>query len=478
MISPKSIWSNLSSLMFKGCGERFRCWPGADNNGHFLGQPRSIERPAHRADLVRPRHEDREAVIAGGEPITENRSPLRFENVAADLADRRLDISSDLVHAQHAWPAELGRSDVRNIVRRSIVAQKLRKLRSLHPVPPLLTAVTKVTERDRQIESARAQSSSAAWREAEKAAAGGAHRHIGQLSGERSSMEIHERQATISLFGKSLHGNAAARAVPREQKLAHHRIHADAVQTHMAKKSKIARKQLVIHRSTTRGGMRRRDAILATQPHFLYVAGGRMVIDELLQALTHSVRLLTVSQIAWLQNGPNSSESAASARVRRLQASGVVNCRTAMIQLVRPEAPLLNWTPERVEPDLSAVAYRNQLRWRSPAVRTAFVTATRLAGDLTGGPLPARRDLRPSDLSHDAALAWVFLLHYRGRNSVEWLHEDALAGQHESYGGKRPDAVVHSSAGPTAIELTGRRYSARRLAAIHRAYRHSSYVLW
>lgn len=57
-----------------------------------------------------------------------------------------------------------------------------------------------------------------------------------------------------------------------------------------------------------------------------------------------------------------------------------------------------------------------------------------------------------------------------------WIPEDALVGY--GAGQKKTDGVLLTEHGEIRIELAGKSYSAKRLAAIHASHRHTRYRIY
>ncbi|MCI0333470.1 MAG: hypothetical protein L0228_09630 [Planctomycetes bacterium] len=205
--------------------------------------------------------------------------------------------------------------------------------------------------------------------------------------------------------------------------------------------------------------------------------GGRA---DLLFVLTHYVRCLSLAQIAAGLPGARDSMRAARECVRRLTCDRLVESWTAMVpRPLQLSGPILRSGRDSEPPDFGAIAYRVASRWNRAPERTVVVRATPRAARVTGGPLPARRSERDTELAHDLTLSQIFLEHYLGNAHVTWIPEDALVAEGWPRRDRNvPDAVIRSATGDTALELAGRSYSARRLSQIHLAFRDMSYELW
>lgn len=201
---------------------------------------------------------------------------------------------------------------------------------------------------------------------------------------------------------------------------------------------------------------------------------------DLLVVLTHSVRCLSLRQVARLLADANDAQRAARDLVRRLTLCGLVDTRTVMAHPpLRLLEPIYCCASNVALPDFGALAYEVQSRWRLAPERMIVVQATPRAAALTGGPLPTRDAVRDTELAHDLTLGQIFLEHYLGRDEKLWIPEDALRAEGwPRRDGHVPDSLIRSPLGDTALELAGRSYSAQRLSEIDRAFRGMGYELW
>lgn len=203
--------------------------------------------------------------------------------------------------------------------------------------------------------------------------------------------------------------------------------------------------------------------------------------DEVLDALTLRVRVMSIHQIArcWFGNLRNPVRQAAR-RVSTLAQAGLVEQATMP---ARPELaldrPLVTWMPGDLEPEFERLATILDARWKEPATPAEIVIATRKAGNFRGGG--GGRWPRRSEVSHDLTLAGLYLAWRRGRRSrdAEWISEARL--RHEGFGDedRLPDAMIQEAGRRRAIELAGA-YGAAKLRDFHRfcAERELPYELW
>lgn len=201
---------------------------------------------------------------------------------------------------------------------------------------------------------------------------------------------------------------------------------------------------------------------------------------ELLQTLAQRVRLFSQRQIAdywWGGELPNARR-----RLKRLAAEELLTNTTVLARtLPELESPLASWRPGDSAPDIGAVAYRCQDRWRKrpPRPCTAWIASER-AARLFGGV--RRGELRqPTQATHDLGVAavWLRLRELSPEWAAAWRGEDLLA--HTRRGEKIPDAFLVDAQEQVlwVIEFGGG-YDAARVQAFHQdcAMRGLSYQLW
>lgn len=202
--------------------------------------------------------------------------------------------------------------------------------------------------------------------------------------------------------------------------------------------------------------------------------------QEIIHALVHRVRVMSVAQIArtWWSEG---SATDASRRLSILAATGLVhNFET----LSHPELPLtepvVTWAPGEPAPLFGQVSYRLRSRWNLAPESLRCVIATRFAGRAFGGH--GGRFPRESERTHDLHMATVFL-HYRKHHSeltLRWKSEARLLWERRgSKKEKLPDAVLSLPDGKRIVEFGGA-YSKRKLESFHHYCRsiNASYEVW
>jgi hypothetical protein len=202
---------------------------------------------------------------------------------------------------------------------------------------------------------------------------------------------------------------------------------------------------------------------------------------ELLDALTHKVRVAKIAQIGrWLWKGVKRPEVSARTRLRALEAHGFVTCFYAE---AHPEislpAPIISWQRGAAPPDFSGASYRLQNRWTRPAVSTACVIATAQAGRLFGGY--GGRFPRESEETHDIHVAAVyFRLCEENRDAARhWISEELIRQRRGYQGEKLPDALIDRPGDRKVVEFGGA-YKKDKLERFHNycAELELSYEVW
>jgi len=200
--------------------------------------------------------------------------------------------------------------------------------------------------------------------------------------------------------------------------------------------------------------------------------------NEIFQILTHRVRVLSLEQIAskwWRGN-----RASARRRLLELAAEDLLRITTAMA-LPSPalDAPSAIWRPGEPEPDFGALSYRLRSRWKDSLRRTTIATATERAVARFGGF--AARMPRASELSHDIALAEVYIGMERGnpKRASAWRSEAELYARGEGDHDKLPDAMIVSRSEKTVIEFGGA-YPKAKLLELHKfcVARQWAYEVW
>lgn len=202
---------------------------------------------------------------------------------------------------------------------------------------------------------------------------------------------------------------------------------------------------------------------------------------EVIDTLTHRVRVLTLEQVArtWFPDGDHPKPNA-SRRMRVLERTELVARSTI---LARPEfvadVPVLRWFPGEAAPPFEKLAYQLVSRWTRPAIPTTIFIATRSAGVRSGGF--GGRKPRRSEATHDVCLAGVYLrlLEIEPLVAQTWIAEAKL--RHRGFGDHAmlPDAVVERGSRSVVIEFGGA-YAAAKLKLFHEFCkgRDLPYELW
>jgi hypothetical protein len=200
---------------------------------------------------------------------------------------------------------------------------------------------------------------------------------------------------------------------------------------------------------------------------------------EILECLTHRVRVFTLNQIArtWWSESSRSLENA-KARIQLLERTGLVQMQRAPAHPeILLETPVIIWRSGMPTPDFGAASYQLQVRWARHLVSTIYISATQKAAnkfDGHGGRFP-----RAVERTHDIHLARVFLLYRRLGSISGWIFEDRLREQKRGKAGRLPDVIFQDGSGTKVIEFGGA-YSKEKLASFHAHCREQSlpYEVW
>ena len=192
-------------------------------------------------------------------------------------------------------------------------------------------------------------------------------------------------------------------------------------------------------------------------------------VIELATVLCHSVRLLSIAQIAreWWPAGRDALWRARADVNRLSQANWLMPIQVLARPLLELSVPLIDWTPGNDVPDFSAVERRCQERWTTPAVVTEVAIADRRSHAVFGGSVPAGLK-NPCQTTHDLHVAEIFFRYRRaGLNWRErWVGEDAIAARWKWK--KLPDAVLCDDEGhPSKAVDFGGAYRQERLQEFH-----------
>ncbi len=164
--------------------------------------------------------------------------------------------------------------------------------------------------------------------------------------------------------------------------------------------------------------------------------------DKYLVDLARFVPVLTGPQI--VQEYFSGSNEAMRRAMRSHLASGLIICSTEIIRPRSVVGPLLTVAPGQRHPSSHAIAYLAGKLWSNSLQTVLVVRATDKLMALYGGQ---RRALVSTHLSHEVALAGVFLFRRAHSPSFEW---DLIRSGGDR--GALPDAVSADA----VIELIGR----------------------
>ena len=189
------------------------------------------------------------------------------------------------------------------------------------------------------------------------------------------------------------------------------------------------------------------------QDHVILTARDREILDS----LTLRVRALSVNQVAatWFSDSSD-PDRLALRRLKELSARGWVDLgRCASRPSPEILAPLATWKPGAPLPDFRSTSRKANARWSKPAAQTPLVIASRSAGSYFGGE--GGRWPRPSETSHDLALASVYLRWFYPNRVLArtWQSEAKLRSDGFGDDIRLPDACCERDGFPLFIELLG-----------------------
>lgn len=198
---------------------------------------------------------------------------------------------------------------------------------------------------------------------------------------------------------------------------------------------------------------------------------------EIVELLTHRVRIFTLPQIA---AACRATRADAEALVGELVSDGLVERRSVLARPVLPlTAPVVRWTPGGEPPDFGKAAYRLKSRWTAPVQPTEIAIAAKRAKKLLGGCLGGRWP-RTSEVTHDIHVAELFFWHIRQGffEAAEWVPEARLYAEGRGRGGRLPDAVMRRGGVEVRIIEFGGSYGKAKLADFHREMNRMPYEIW
>ena len=199
--------------------------------------------------------------------------------------------------------------------------------------------------------------------------------------------------------------------------------------------------------------------------------------NEILQALSHRIRMLTADQIAstwWAE----SSVETAKRRLDGLVRDGwLQRSRCAAHPLLDLSEPVFSWVPGTAPPAFHALAYKLQKRWnRSIRPTTIYHISRKTAAQRAGSGHNIKHRFQ---ITHDLHVAQIYLLTLRRcpERARAWISEDKLAPSRVHQ--KLPDAIIRLPAGDLVVEFGGA-YRPERLLRIHEdcVGRGIAYELW
>lgn len=143
-------------------------------------------------------------------------------------------------------------------------------------------------------------------------------------------------------------------------------------------------------------------------------------------------------------------------------------------------SPVVIWHPGDSTPDFGSISHLLKSRFRDPATAITVVIASKQTGNKYG--FPAGRAPRPSETTHDLALAAVYLLYTQiaPSRAAAWISESRLIEAGEGRASKLADALIRLPSGDETVIEFGGEYSKQKLLSFHEdcAERERSYELW
>jgi hypothetical protein len=188
---------------------------------------------------------------------------------------------------------------------------------------------------------------------------------------------------------------------------------------------------------------------------------------EILDTLTHRVRVLSLIQIArtWW---PSADPRDAVRRLETLQGAGLLYLFQV---LSHPEIalrePQISWQLGERPPDFGSASYRLKARWNRSPTSAWCAIATALSARSRGGH--GGRFPRESEITHDIHMAAVYL-RYRSHDPScvqNWRSEARILWERGGLKNEKlPDAILDTSEGQRIIEFGGG-YAKQKLERFH-----------
>lgn len=206
---------------------------------------------------------------------------------------------------------------------------------------------------------------------------------------------------------------------------------------------------------------------------------------EILVALTHKVRLLSLEQIArtWWSNSSFGIENAR----KRLALLSDPAANPYVMQRMKlnahPEltlnSPIFRWRPGDFTPPFGALSYRLKKRWNQAIKSTTVYIATERGARYFGGFGGKLR--RPLQATHDLHVAQIYLqmLQTDPALAALWVSEERFAEERRKE--KLPDAVIRDTLGNIILVIEfGGAYDAKHVERVHEdcVARSLPYELW
>lgn len=190
---------------------------------------------------------------------------------------------------------------------------------------------------------------------------------------------------------------------------------------------------------------------------------------EILFALTHKVRVFTLSQIArtWWTDTKSGTATARRALSELVIAGYLEKGRFTTHPELELKEPVLSWRAGNPTPDFGKIAYALQSRWQKPLCLTTLYAAGKIAISHFGGAGGLFK--KQYQATHDLHVSSIYLrLHSLDSEGARlWISEELLE-KPERHGDKLPDAVLRDSHKNIRMIIEfGGSYPSHRIKSFH-----------
>lgn len=197
---------------------------------------------------------------------------------------------------------------------------------------------------------------------------------------------------------------------------------------------------------------------------------------EVLTALTHKVRVMSVEQIGReFFHGAADANRSAKRLVTTLTQEQLLESQTVVVHplISLEQGPIFSWRPGNHPPNFPRLAWQVRARWKLSPKSMLVVRASQHARQLLRGTVGGRR-ARGTEMRHDLMVTELWFKLTREFPHCDWIHEDTLIsnGQH-IFGMTIPDALVNGE----PHDFAGS-YKAEKLRSLHRSLMTAPYTIW